>query len=290
MPGALKFAPAVITVDVEDWPQSTWDRTLPVTRRAADNTLHLLDLLADLDARTTMFVLGGLARKFPEVVKRIQSAGHEVACHGDGHVEVFDLSRVAFTEDVKRARDLLEQITGQPVHGYRAPDFSIVRRSLWALEVLAELGFRYDASIFPVSAGRYGIPDWPVQPVQVALPAGARIVEIPVATLRLFGRNWPLGGGGYQRLLPGFLFRLGARQVLARRPFVLYCHPYEFDPSEFAELKLPIPARVRLHQGLGRRFVRRRFTALVRRYGSRRMIDLVDAETWPRYTPAAAEN
>ncbi len=138
MPGTLSYAPPVISIDVEDWPQSSWDRDLPVTMRAADNTRRLLELLAEAGIRATMFVLGKLAEKFPDVVREIDAAGHEVGSHGYGHVEIFKQSRDEFAQDLARSKDLLEQIVGKPVVGYRAPDFSIIRDSLWALEVLAE--------------------------------------------------------------------------------------------------------------------------------------------------------
>src|SRR5690349_14058879 len=145
MPEALKFGPPAISVDVEDWPQSTWDRSLPITSRSAANTRALLRILAQARVRATLFVLGKFAEAFPEVVREIRSEGHEVASHGYGHVEVFKQSAAEFADDVRRSKELLESITGEPVVGYRAPDFSIMRTSLWALEILAELGFQYDS-------------------------------------------------------------------------------------------------------------------------------------------------
>jgi len=281
MPPTLSYAPLIISIDVEDWPQSSWDRDLPITARAADNTRRLLDVLANAGVRATMFVLGKLAERFPELVREIDLAGHEVASHGHGHVEIFKQSREEFVKDVKRSRDLLEQALGKRVRGYRAPDFSIVRRSLWALEVLAEQGFEYDSSIFPVDRPRYGIPDWPLSPTRVRLPEGRSILEFPIASYRAWGKNWPVGGGGYHRLLPGPAGRWLARQVMQSRPFVFYCHPYEFDPREFAEMSLKIPLKTRLHQGLGRRRFGPRFKELIRQFGGRRIIDLIDQQSWP---------
>lgn len=287
----MTFGPPVITVDVEDWPQSTWDRDLPITERAARNTRHLLELLDRLGVRTTMFVLGKLADAFPEVVREIHAAGHEVACHGQGHVEVFDLDQARFAADVRQAKDRLEQLIGQPVRGYRAPDFSIVRRSLWGLDVLAEVGFSYDSSIFPVARPRYGIPDWPREPRRVRLPSGQSIVELPIASFVWRGKNWPVGGGGYHRLLPGWLSRQLVARVLREQPFVFYCHPYEFDPREFAEIPWDIPWKTRLHQGLGRGRFEGRFVRLVRRFGSQRCADLLRTHEWPAMDlPAVASN
>jgi polysaccharide deacetylase family protein (PEP-CTERM system associated) len=284
MPGTLNFAPPVISVDVEDWPQSSWDRELPITRRAADNTRRLLALLDEAGIRSTMFVLGKLAEKFPDVVREIDAAGHEVASHGYGHVEIFKQSRDEFAQDVARSKDQLEQIVGKPVRGYRAPDFSIVRDSLWALEVLAEQGFEYDSSIFPVRRPRYGIPDWPLAPARVLLPGRLSILEFPIASYRAWGKNWPVGGGGYHRLLPGSAGRWLARRVMQTRPFVFYCHPYEFDAQEFAEIPLKLPLKVRLHQGLGRGRFRARFVRLIGQFGGCRMVDLVDGHQWPDFS------
>jgi polysaccharide deacetylase family protein (PEP-CTERM system associated) len=283
MPEALRHAPPVISVDVEDWPQSSWDRNLPITPRAADNTRRLLALLAREGVRTTMFVLGKLAERFPELVREIDAAGHEVASHGHGHVEIFKQTRGEFAADLRRSKDFLEQTLGKRVRGYRAPDFSIVRDSLWALEELADQGFEYDSSIFPVERPRYGIPDWPMAPVRVQLAGGKSIVEFPIAAYRAWGKNWPVGGGGYHRLLPGAAGRWLVRRVMNSRPFVFYCHPYEFDPREFAEISLNIPLKVRLHQGLGRGRFESRFVSLVRRFGGQRMCDLLDAHAWPSF-------
>jgi polysaccharide deacetylase family protein (PEP-CTERM system associated) len=214
MPQALTFSPPVISVDVEDWPQSTWDRDLPITQRAAVNTHRVLALLRESGVRATMFVLGKFAEAFPGVVRDIRAEGHEVACHGYGHIEIFKPSRQEFITDVYHAKDILEQILGERVKGYRAPDFSIVCHTLWALEVIAEIGFEYDSSIFPVRRPRYGIPDWPSAPVRVCLTGAGNIIEVPIATSRCLGKNW-LVGGGYHRLLPGSMSRYLAKHVMS---------------------------------------------------------------------------
>jgi len=274
---------AVITVDVEDWPQSTWDRRLPITQRAADNALALLDLLDRLEVRATLFVLGKFARCFPDVVRVMHERGHEVACHGMGHVEIFHQTPAEFRRDVIEAKTALEEIIGAPVVGYRAPDFSIVHETLWALEVLADLGFAYDSSIYPWKGSRYGIPDWSPCPTEVMLPGRASLVEFPLATYRQLGCNWPVAGGGYHRLLPGLLTRALARRILKDRPFVFYCHPYEFDPGEFAALDFELPLKTRLHQGLGRGRFEARFCAFARKFGgTHRLIDLCRSQPWPR--------
>lgn len=276
----LRFGPPGISVDVEDWPQSTWDRSLPISARSADNTRRVLEMLDRTGAHATMFVLGKFAEKFPDVVREIHNAGHEVACHGYGHIEIFKQSPSSFQEDVRRGKDLLEQAIGRRVIGYRAPDFSILLGTLWALTVLAQEGFAYDSSIFPVHHNRYGIPQWPREPIRVVLADGLSIYELPIATFRSLGMNWPVGGGGYHRLLPGFLSRYFARRVMAISPFVFYCHPYEFDPREFAEIPIKLPLKVRLHQGLGRRWFGARVRTFVEKFGGRTMIDLLQSKAW----------
>jgi polysaccharide deacetylase family protein (PEP-CTERM system associated) len=280
MPPTLAYGPPVISVDVEDWPQSTWNRQLPITDRAAVNTQRLLGVLRQAGVRVTMFVLGKFAERFPAVVREIQADGHEVASHGYGHVEIAALSPREFLTDVRCGKDVLEQILGKTVKGYRAPDFSIVRDTLWAFDVLGEVGFEYDSSVVPVRLVRYGIPDWPILPVRVKLGGGATILEAPIATIRWFGRNWPVGGGGYHRLLPGWLARHLAHRAMAEAPFVYYCHPYEFDVRELHEIALPLPLRVRVHQGVGRRWFEQRFKAFLTRFGGRRMQDLLSSQCW----------
>jgi polysaccharide deacetylase family protein (PEP-CTERM system associated) len=227
-----------------------------------------------------MFVLGKLAERFPYLVKEIQADGHEVACHGYGHLPIGQQSREEFLADIRQAKDLLEQITGEKVCGYRAPDFSVVPSTLWAFDALAEAGFEYDSSVVPGRLPRYGIPGWPILPVRVNLDHGISILEAPLATVRGFGRNWPVGGGGYHRLLPGFACRFFARQVMRIAPFVFYCHPYEFDVREFEEIPLSVPFTVRFHQGAGRRWFESRFRAFVRCFGGQTMQEMLSSQQW----------
>jgi len=283
MSETMSYSPPVISIDVEDWPQSTWDRNLPITDRAVENTRRLLRILREVNVRATMFVLGKLAERFPQVVKEIQADGHEVACHGYGHLEIAQQSPEEFLADILHAKDILEQITGVKVKGYRAPDFSIVRSTLWAFDALAEGGFEYDSSVMPVRHPRYGIPDWPVLPVRVHLGRGSSILEAPLATFRALGRNWPVGGGGYHRLLPGFASRYFARHVMSAAPFVFYCHPYEFDVQELEEISLHVPFTVRLHQGAGRRWFEQRFRSFVRCFGGQPMNDMLSSQQWSEF-------
>jgi polysaccharide deacetylase family protein (PEP-CTERM system associated) len=244
-----------LSVDVEDWPQSSWDRDLPISDYCADNVRRILDLLAEFpEARATFFVLGKFAERHGQVARAIASAGHEVASHGYGHVEAFRLGREAFAEDLRRGAEALARATGVQPTGYRAPDFSVVGESLWVLDVLAEAGYAYDSSIFPIAKARYGIAGWPRHAARVKLESGRTITELPPATLEQFGRRVPVGGGGYARLLPGFVLTWALRKASRQlgQPPVFYCHPYELDPKEFRRLAFKVPLKVRLHQDLGR--------------------------------------
>jgi polysaccharide deacetylase family protein (PEP-CTERM system associated) len=262
----LNYQP-ILSVDVEDWLQSTWDREAPIGKVARSNTFALLERLDRLDIKVTMFILGKFAETFPDVVQKIMDAGHEIAAHGHGHQEIFTQTREQFREDIRRNKDHLEQLTGKEVIGFRAPDFSIVKSSIWALEELAEAGFVYDSSIFPVDGGRYGIPLWPLAPASIKLASGKSIIEFPITAYPLGGKNRAVGGGGYHRLLPGLMIRRVMKKVLEERPFVSYMHPYEFNPNEFDEMKAPVPYRVKLHQGLFRSRFGPRFDSYVKQFG-----------------------
>jgi hypothetical protein len=177
----------------------------------------------------------------------------------------------------------LEQITGEKVCGYRAPDFSVVPGTLWALEVLAEAGFEYDSSVVPGRFPRYGVPGWPVRPVRVRLGQSTSILEAPLATFCALGRNWPVGGGGYHRLLPGLASRYFARHVMRAAPFVFYCHPYEFDVYELKEIPLRIPFTIRLYQGTGRRWFEQRFRSFLRCFGGQPMHRMLSSQQWSEF-------
>lgn len=252
-----------LTVDVEDWPQSTLDHSLPITDRAVRNTRNLLELFARHEVRGTFFILGLLAEKFHTLVREIAAQGHEIASHGYSHRPVFQIGPKAFRSELHNSVKLLEDITGAPVRGYRAPDFSITDRSLWALDILAEAGIQYDSSVFPVRLRRYGVADAPRRIHR--LPNG--LVEVPLSTARWGGRRWPLAGGGYFRLYPYALTRLGIRSLEAEGlPAVMYLHPYEIDPSELRQFAGPVPLRLRITQTLGRRRVAPRLHRLLKEF------------------------
>jgi polysaccharide deacetylase family protein (PEP-CTERM system associated) len=228
-----------LTVDVEDYFQvSAFEPA--VTRgtwalresRVCRNTERLLDLFSAARVRATFFVLGWVAERFPALVRRIVLEGHEVASHGYEHRLVYSQTPREFREDLRRARLALEAAGGSPVLGYRAPSYSIVRESMWALDVLIEEGFIYDSSIYPIRHDRYGIPEWNREVHQIERPAG-RIWELPGSTMRIAGTNLPIGGGGYFRLLPYAWTRVGIQRLNAcGQPAIFYLHPWEIDPEQ----------------------------------------------------------
>ncbi|MFN8060109.1 MAG: XrtA system polysaccharide deacetylase [Vicinamibacterales bacterium] len=229
-----------MSVDVEDYfhvsaladvaPRDRWDG---FECRVEANTDRLLRIFADAHVRATFFTLGWVTSRYPELVRRIADAGHELASHGNGHQLVYDLTPAAFREDVRVAKHLIEDAAGVPVRGYRAPSYSITTRSLWALDVLLEEGYAYDASIFPIHHDRYGIPGAP-RHLHTLARAGGELVEVPPSTVRLGGTNLPIAGGGYFRLLPYAWTRWGIGRVnrLERRPAIFYLHPWEIDPAQ----------------------------------------------------------
>ena len=230
-----------LTVDVEDYfhVQAFAHKVNPrdwhaFEYRATANTERLLEMFETRGLRATFFVLGWVAEKAPELVRRIAGAGHEVACHGLDHQLVYNQTPEVFRRDTMRSKRLLEDITGQAVLGYRAATYSITRRSLWALDILAELGFAYDSSIFPVRHDFYGIPDAEPGPGVITSPAGHRLVEFPLSVASVFGARVPVSGGGYFRILPLWFTLYGLRSVNRkdRRPFVFYLHPWEIDPGQ----------------------------------------------------------
>jgi polysaccharide deacetylase family protein (PEP-CTERM system associated) len=219
--------------------------------RMEEVTYWLLEQLAERDLGATFYVVGELVRLSPKLVRAIADAGHEVGSHGWDHRRVIGMGREEFRRDARQSKDALEQATGVAVSGYRAPTFSIVRDTGWALEILAEEGYLYDSSIYPVRHDRYGIPDAPLTPFVVRTPAGP-ILEIPPLALRWLWRNWPVGGGGYFRLFPAWLMRRGIARMGRRAgdpPAMLYFHPWEFDPAQL-ELPLRVLSRVRTYTGI----------------------------------------
>ena len=252
-----------MTVDVEDYFQV--EALAPHIRReewetrecrVEGNVERILQLFSDTDTKATFFTLGWVAERYPQLIRRIVDNNHELASHGFAHYRADHQSRPQFLADVRRAKGLLEDVGGTAVNGYRATSFSISRRNLWALNVLDEAGYKYSSSTFPIYHDLYGIPE---QPRFAFYPfADSKFVEIPITTLRRFGRNWPSGGGGYFRLIPYGLFRHSLKSVRAedRQPCMFYFHPWEIDHGQPRISGTSLKTRVRHYLNLDRTFDR----------------------------------
>ncbi|MEP3478491.1 MAG: XrtA system polysaccharide deacetylase [Fuerstiella sp.] len=227
------------TVDVEDYFQVSafasiistddWDH---YECRVEANTRRVLEIAAKESTTGTFFILGWVAERYPDLVREIQNAGHEIGCHSHWHQLVYELGPNRFRFDLRESKDILQQITGQPITMYRSPSFSITEKSLWALDILVEEGFSIDSSIYPVRHDRYGIPDSPTAPYTIKTAAGP-ITQVPGMVCKIGKTNIPVGGGGYLRLLPWAVTeRLLRRVRKADRPLNVYIHPWEFDPEQ----------------------------------------------------------
>jgi len=227
-----------LTIDVEEWfhvslfrrqvRREDWD-TLKST--VVENTCLVLDLLAEKNVKATFFILGWVAERYPEIVIAIQEQGHEIGSHTYSHQVIYEQSRQEFTTDVKRSMDILEHLTGEPVNSFRAPSYSITRSSLWAWEALADLGITCDSSVFPVKHDLYGIPEAPRFPFYINLKDRPRLVEVPLSTIQIRGKNIPMAGGGYLRLYPYWFIRHSLHRINNEgRPAIIYLHPWELDP------------------------------------------------------------
>ncbi len=237
------------------------------------STRWLLEALEVAQVKATFFIVGQIARHSPALVRAIACAGHEVASHGWSHIRVHRLTPATFREDVRTSKDALEQLTGHAVVGYRAPTFSVVRETAWALDVLAELDMAYDSSIYPVRHDRYGVPRAPRAPF-LARGLSHTMLELPPASLRVFGVNAPMGGGGYFRLFPLFLTELAIRQAwrhCSPPVAMLYFHPWEFDPEQ---QRLPLGRLNRFRTYVGMRRSRGRLQTLLARHRFARAIDV----------------
>jgi len=221
--------------------------------RVESSTHRLLDLFDETGARGTFFILGWVAERYPALVREIVTRGHEPACHSYWHRLVYALTPEAFREDTKRSKGLIEDAAGTAVFGYRAPSYSITAKSLWALDVLAESGFTYDSSIFPIRHDVYGMPDAPRGPFRVQTRCG-EITEYPLTTFRLpwARQNMPVGGGGYLRILPVWYTRFGVARALGDGlPLIVYVHPWEIDATQ-PRIAASLKSRLRHYTNLNR--------------------------------------
>ena len=270
------------TVDVEDYFQVTaferdidrasWD---DMPSRVVANTQRLLALLAEENVRGTFFVLGWVASKFPRLVREIHAAGHEVASHGYWHRLIYEQTPAEFRDDIRRSKAVLEDQIQSSVSAYRAPSFSITRRSLWALETLVEEGFTVDSSVFPTRHDRYGIPGAQPQIHRLQTPAGP-LTEFPPSVVRLGSLQLPVGGGGYFRLYPYALTHTLLRRIerTEQRPFMFYIHPWEIDPQQPRTKAGSRLSRMRHYVNLAT--TEHKLKRLVRDFAFGRMCDVLD--------------
>ncbi len=289
--------PAVISFDIEEHHriEAAVGLEVPETvkgdyhRRMCRATGWILEQLAERGITATFFVLADIARESPGLIRSIHEAGHEVASHGWNHSRLQTMTPEMFREDLRKSKDALEQASGAAVVGYRAPTFSVVRKTAWALDILAETGMLYDSSIYPIRHDRYGIPDAPRGPF-LAQGSQHQILELPPATLRLGGMNVPVGGGGYFRLLPWKLLKRAlehSRRDPDSRFTMLYFHPWELDISQ---PRLPLKWLNRHRTYLGIRRSPNRLSKLLAAYPCTRAIDLARVllerpDELPRFSP-----
>jgi len=259
-----------LTIDVEDYFQveafasrinyNEWDN---YPCRIKQNTQKILDILDDYQIKATFFCLGWIAKRSPSLIKNIAQRGHEVASHGYAHQPVYKQSPDIFMQDIRKTKQILEDIIGQPVIGYRAPTYSITQKTLWALEILAEEGYKYDSSIFPIKHDLYGIPNAPRFPFNVHTFTRSNVLtckrsnvqtffEFPLTTLRILNINIPIAGGGYFRVFPYIFIKNALRHInlKEKQPFVFYLHPWELDPEQPRINHLPWRSRFRHYVNL----------------------------------------
>ena len=248
-----------MTIDVEDYFHVSafanliqicdWDN---YESRVENNTFKLLEILKTKNIIATFFVLGWVAERYPGLIKSIKNEGHEIACHGYSHQLIYNQEKKIFREETIRSKQILEDLIQEPVIGYRAASYSITKRSEWALDILAELDFKYDSSIFPVRHDRYGMPHSPVFPHLLKTSSGKTIIEFPLSTVKVLGYRLPISGGGYFRLFPYWLSKLGLKSInMGDRPFIFYLHPWEIDPEQ-PRIKANIVSRFRHYNNLNK--------------------------------------
>jgi polysaccharide deacetylase family protein (PEP-CTERM system associated) len=270
-----------LTIDVEDWfhildledgyTAKDYDS---LESRVEKNTVAILRMLSDHGVKGTFFVLGWVAERFPNLVREIHAHGHEIASHGYDHVLCSEMSPEEFREDAERSIQILEELTQEKVLGFRAAGYSIKRENLWALDVLVDLGFTYDSSIYPGSSGHGGLPGAPRFPYYQQTPAGRRIFEIPASCANLFGRNICFAGGGYLRLFPYSWIRRGIDQYNKQGyPVNVFLHPREVDPDH-PKMNMPLYRKFKCYVNL--HTTENKLRSLLRHYRFGRIIDIFD--------------
>lgn len=283
-----------LSVDVEEYYHAAIFRrgtqAIPVTSfesRVEQNIDQLLSLLKQHYAKATFFVLGEVAQLHPDAVRRIAAEGHEVACHSDRHLDVHSQSPTEFRADLRQAKQRIEDVIGQAVIGYRAPNFSIGRGQGWAFQTLLEEGFRYDSSVYPIVHDRYGHRTAPRFPYEIWRNGSSRLIEFPIGTARIFGWNMPIGGGGYFRLAPYSFTRFGFERVNSaeRRPVMFYLHPWELDPDQ---PRPPMPWMDSFRHYVGVKKQVAKLSSLLDRFHFTTVREVLDQYTVPLAPPAVS--
>jgi polysaccharide deacetylase family protein (PEP-CTERM system associated) len=274
----------ILSVDVEDYFQveafagsvsrESWKQW---PSRVAANTQRVLDLFDEYNAKATFFFVGWVAEQFPHLVREVQSRGHELACHSYWHRTVYSLSPDEFRADTRQAKRVIEDAAGAAVRGYRAPSWSITKSCLWALDILAEEGFAYDSSIYPIHHDLYGVPGAKRFPYTHACGNGLELREFPPATLRLAGTNFPVAGGGYLRIFPSAFTEHAFRtfEKNYRERVVVYLHPWELDPDQ-PRIHGPLKSRLRHYTSLRR--MENKLSAILSRHKFQRFSDVLGGE------------
>ena len=264
-----------LTVDIEDYFQvsafekvidrSDWEN-LPC--RVEQNTEKVMQVFADHGVKGTFFILGWVAQRYPELIKRIAEQGHEVASHGWDHVRIINMTPEQFREDVIKTKEILEELSGTKVYGYRAPSYSIGSSNLWALKILQETGHKYSSSIYPIHHDLYGMPH---APRFAFYPNDLDLIEVPVTTTKVLGKNFPCGGGGYFRLLPYFWSKRAIKKVntIDGQSTVFYFHPWEIDPQQPKQKNTTLKTRFRHYTNLSK--MEQRLNQLLRDFSWDRM-------------------
>lgn len=230
---------SAFTIDVEDGVSIAMRDAFHVESRQTDRvvtlTKKILELLGENDTRATFFVLGQVAEEFPGLIKQIAAEGHELGVHGYNHLQFLRLTPEQAFEEVSRAKKLIEDISGVEVFGHRAPAFSITPETKWALDIIAEAGFTYDSSIMPITGFRYGWSGFPKDIHKLTTPEGKDLIEVPLTSLNVLGRELPVCGGGYLRLFPFFFTKKAFERIRIERPVIIYIHPYELDTERYPD-------------------------------------------------------
>ena len=278
-----------ISIDVEDYFQvSAFEHTIDrkdwdqLEHRVSANVTQIIQLLKSADVKATFFVLGWVAERYPEIVKSIIEHGHELASHGYGHQRVSDLSRVEFKQDLIYAKEILENLSGVEIKGYRAPSYSIGKDNIWALEVLAETGHQYSSSIYPIQHDHYGYPDAPRFAFK---DTNTGLIEIPISTMKFMNRLFPAGGGGFFRFYPYQITRKIIQRVnkLDNQPTIFYFHPWEIDPGQPRQDNAPLKSRFRHYLNLHK--TEDRLTSLLQDFTWGRVDEVfIDNSDLPEYT------